>query len=581
MAANSFHHQGKHVIPLPDTSFISFTAQRATKARLVWKNRTSARAASIERHAYFLPLPGDPGDSSDEGDTMRFLAERYGGEGIGVNGGGARCGLRDGLQIKGIGPNILAGGKQAYWHAYGGESLAGSIREAIWGEICHAVLPHGAVRVLGVIDTGTLVSLHAATPSRAGGMTRRGLTIREAALRPGHYMRALGYLRADEKLHGIGSDAERTRRAVNALPHALRAQYAIDRSLSEAEAINATLLDMTARFAEQQAASWAKRIVHGTISASNLATDGRAIDFGTMSTVSDFGRIIVAKGGRDAWQTSPTTDVMGELLRTLLRYLPMPDKPGLVSYAAMSAHFSQVWENSRKTEFLKLTGLPSSFIAQSGRNAVDALSACIDRIVASGNGEPFRLYSACPGAGAAMPHKMGNYRLNDILTTLALHEDDDAADRAVSSHLQDGALRTRLIKAYFPVRRAYLSQLSQEQRAAAWFTLALDAVRLNQNLPGLYRHHLDQSIDALVAGGGDVQGFSDAIIGHAIAMLGQRNAHAGALRRVGANSVSVPILLEGVRQAPGASMEVTIDIDALILSADETALLRILCKKAF
>ncbi|UOD27366.1 hypothetical protein INH39_17685 [Massilia violaceinigra] len=568
------------MISLPDSSFVDFSAYRATNAHIVWNNSMGLRQARLNEHAYFVPLPGDDASCVDSGDAKVFRGERYGGGGIGVNGGGARCGLHGAIQIKGIGPNVLAGREGPYWHSYGGESLAGSIREAIWGEICNAVLPHGAVRVHGVVDTGTSVPRHGAMSSQLPVSTRRGLTIREAALRPAHYIRALEYRRDDEKFHGIGSDAGRTRLAVGSLPATCRSLYQIT-SGSDVEAINTGLLCMATRFAQQHAASWAKRMIHGTISASNLSLDGRAIDFGTMSSVSDYGRIIVAKAGFDAWQTSPISDVLRELLRTLIKYVPFPDKLRLLAYAELLNTFTEACDTSKKKEFVKLIGFPQSFVEEAGVASFDRLYDCMVEIISAGNLEPFRLYSACAVAGADMPHQMGEYRLNDILTTVALHAGRDEADHALRPQLADEALRKRFIQEYFAIREVYLARFSEQGRGAAMFLLALDSVRLNQDLPGLYRHHLDRRIEAAVNDGIDLQSFSDAIVLNAVAMLGNRAVDDAAPTRTGKDRFSLSVQVgkdeNGVRQ----NRPLQIDLDRLILSSEQKNILRDLCGKAF
>lgn len=90
----------------------------------------------------------------DEADTKLFLAERYGGFGIGYNGGGARCGSLGPFQVKGCGKNLLAGADQDVHHSYGGFKALYAAHEAIYGSILEGILPLGAVRILGIILTG-------------------------------------------------------------------------------------------------------------------------------------------------------------------------------------------------------------------------------------------------------------------------------------------------------------------------------------------------------------------------------------------------------------------------------------------
>jgi hypothetical protein len=81
------------------------------------------------------------------------IAERYGGEGTGDNGGGARCGNLGGYQVKGIGANPLVGSGRNHWYSYGGLNAQDAIYETIMSEVLGRVLPHGAATIFGVILT--------------------------------------------------------------------------------------------------------------------------------------------------------------------------------------------------------------------------------------------------------------------------------------------------------------------------------------------------------------------------------------------------------------------------------------------
>ena len=173
---------------LPPECFVPFYANKARLPTIIWRN-PELPGLSLEHHAYFAPLADDE-LGSYETTTRSFLGERYGGDGLGANGGGVRCGLAGGVQVKGIGKNALAGSGTNFFHAYGGATLNEAILEAIWGEVCHLALPFGGVRALGILGTGTRVPLRY---PKAGEdtTTARALLVRESPLRPAHYMRAI------------------------------------------------------------------------------------------------------------------------------------------------------------------------------------------------------------------------------------------------------------------------------------------------------------------------------------------------------------------------------------------------------
>src|SRR5690348_8288649 len=142
---------------LPSSSFVPFTAWRLTHPNVVWANEDADQSLDVLEHA-FCGLIEDEPVSAFSAESREYFAERYGGRGVGLNGGGARCGTTGLVQIKGIGKTPLVGVKSTEAeHSYGGASLQEAVREALWGEICHIALPFGAVRSFGIIETGTHV----------------------------------------------------------------------------------------------------------------------------------------------------------------------------------------------------------------------------------------------------------------------------------------------------------------------------------------------------------------------------------------------------------------------------------------
>lgn len=507
---------------LPRSSFVAFPVKRSAHATLVWNNPNGIAGASLSEHAYHIALEGDNAGTLTS-DTKIFLAERYGGPGIASNGGGARCGLAGSVQIKGVGRNALAGSRTPYWHSYGGETVAGGVRDAVWGEICHAILPFGAARVHGLIDTGTTVPRYAAKTGASAG-ARRGLTVRQPALRPAHFMRALGFSRADEQRANLVADAERTRAAVHAIMPAFRSIYGPARQgMSTANYINDCVTAMFTRFAYQMAAARAKRVVHATISPSNLCLDGRWIDFGTCSTVSDYGKIIVAKSGSDASQTAPVLSIAVWLVASLRRYLPPPLAASVEAAGEVYQHFRAVYDQRLDLELLKLTGISEARLLQLPLGLRSALAAKLHTIISAGNGEQFKLFHQC-GRGAHMPEKMGHYQLNTILCALALSTGPQDCEQTLRGKIAETGLRTSIIDAYFELRRAYLALFDKARQNPALEALRLNTTRLNSPLPGLYRHVLDQHIDAIVDAHGSVDSLICTISSHAIDMLADNAA---------------------------------------------------------
>lgn len=197
---------------LPDESLIGFPVERIVEARSIWKSRSWPTRHSPLDFAVIAPSLGKgvPG-------TMTAVGERYGGAGVGSNGGGVRCGIFESLQIKGIGRNPLAGVSTDYWHKHGAASLQDCVKEAIWSEVLDAALPYGAVRSLAIIDTRQTFDAEI-EETKEIVQVPRGLLIREPALRPAHFMRAgfidLGRGRSDQLV-----DVSRTKSALARFKH--------------------------------------------------------------------------------------------------------------------------------------------------------------------------------------------------------------------------------------------------------------------------------------------------------------------------------------------------------------------------
>lgn len=257
--------------------FHPFNAVKLRNARCIWLNEVfleerlaeeeMAEARNIFADAFSYVVPGGltfDGFEFDETDTKIMLAERYGGFGIGSNGGGARCGSLGPFQVKGCGKNPLAGPDQDVHHAYGGFKAVYAVHEAIYASILETVLPLGAVRILGVILTGASGAYVKKDIERGWG----ALMVRDAVLRPANFLRARSFRPTKEIREVVVSDVGRVRRANRELYRLLgsdaRFDVYIKRFLS-----NCANQFIFARMA---------RLSHGAVTASNIAIDGRWLD---------------------------------------------------------------------------------------------------------------------------------------------------------------------------------------------------------------------------------------------------------------------------------------------------------------
>ncbi len=280
---------------LPKESYIAFKAIKLAEPELVWLNPAlnnlagMSESALLDMFAYVTP-DYMPASGLDEHEWRYFLADRYGSRYEACNGGSARCGIRNDWQVKGIGRNPLVAVNIDSGHTHGKLCLIKAIAEAVWGEICHRELPYGAIRTLAIIKTGACMVADYGLPG--SHLQPCALVVREVAIRPAHFERATFFWPEPGYLALRDDDAWRVRQAVEKLTHFLPAG---DKGLF------AGLACFVERMACQIAVSRIKGIPHGSLTSSNIAIDGRFLDFGTMSAVPDFANYVLAAGQGGVW----------------------------------------------------------------------------------------------------------------------------------------------------------------------------------------------------------------------------------------------------------------------------------------
>lgn len=484
---------------LPVECFPKFTANKINKPRISWRNKRGLEGLSIDEHSYCIPLQNDP-PSAYRKETKEFSAERYGGDGLAGNSGGVRCGLDGTIQIKGIGRNLLAGRSTDFFHSYGGASLNEGIVEAIWGEILDTTLPHGAIRCHGLIETGTRVPLLSPKPN-SDSTTARALIVREAALRPAHFMRSI-YCEPMGEMLLAANDVVRTKAAINSLGGILRSIYCINDS-ELGENLNWCIEAMFKRFAEQIACARAKRFMHGSLIASNLAVDGRWLDFGTTSAMPDYGRIVISPGTPDFVNEENTLrTLMSDFLFYLRKYLPKDEAKYLASFSEMWSRFNSQVKNSLKHEFLKLTGLTGDAISAINVSICDNFFNSMNAIKNAGNQAIFSILS-----GAAMPAISGHFHLNTILTQAALSNSPESLDIELEKLLPNRGFRTEFVSNYWAFRRAHFANLDEKRHEFARVFMLINALRLNETMFSFFRGNLYQQIEKLIIKRGNVSQF--------------------------------------------------------------------------
>ncbi len=256
-------------------NLVPFRAKRVASSCIWCAPDVGDEHALLNACSYLI----DPDDSTS---GKQFHAERYGGSGLQRNGGGARCGINGHYQVKGIGANPLVGKGSDSRHSDGALGATHAIYEALWSEVLAKILPFGAVRTQAVLLTDRRSdNSHDQTLSPS----RRALLIREPVIRPAHFERA-PYFRPQSKYVGrLMHDAQRVKSVIRKLPLNLPTPQAGYSKEADRD-LRIYCIEGLCELARRQAIQMAfcrTRFLRLTTSPSNIAIDGRVLDFNGLS----------------------------------------------------------------------------------------------------------------------------------------------------------------------------------------------------------------------------------------------------------------------------------------------------------
>ena len=501
---------------LPSESFVGFHVPKAKSPLLYWSRRHDKRDPLA--FAYAMPMADEPAVIDSSQAPIMFNAERYGGEGLGGNGGGARCGLLGDIQVKGIGRNPLAGISTDKFHSHGGASLSECILDALWGEIASAVLPYGASRCWAIIRiAGTVPRRYSKTGESPG--QARAIVLREPALRPAHFMRSI-YFDAGNGQQDRLVDVRRTRQAIQYLPRALATTLGKSNSdepeCTDVDRIDALLVEWCMRCARQLAAARAKRLMHGSLTASNIGFDGRWLDFGSMSAVSDYGRLILPRGAPDFLNEEKTIyHTLHDLVFYINKYIGANNGSKALIADKYCGVLRDMLSEHEGFEFEKLTGLPLEAFEMADPVARTKLQRAIRAIRAAGNSTAFTILSDDNNYLPIMPEKMGRYKLNEILQTVGDTSTPVESHDKVKSLLPDESMRREFLSSYWSIRNDWMLSLNSQEKIAAKSFVSVNSERLNMDLRRLYRTNLYPMIERIGDSHPSVSEMIDDLVGEA------------------------------------------------------------------
>ncbi|MBI4822281.1 MAG: hypothetical protein HY791_38835 [Deltaproteobacteria bacterium] len=212
-----------------------------------------------------------PGESLEGKKTIKMFADKYGGDGLGGSEGAGRAAFLPTLNasIKGVGRTPLASKDiDDTQHSHGGAPMREGFLEAIWGEVGTNLFTRGSTRILAVIDNGDY------TEWPDGGRERRALIVRVGdQIRPAHLIERFG---AGPHSYPVFVRAAEDRGVL--------VKTKDPKTGAEVADINATMRVLIRDHARVAAEQVRWRVLHGTLSTSNMELDGTQLDLATIST---------------------------------------------------------------------------------------------------------------------------------------------------------------------------------------------------------------------------------------------------------------------------------------------------------
>lgn len=500
---------------LPSSTFVPFLANRLTKAKVVYVNlplfheynyfndfqseNNSLYEAILDNFAYIVPVTEED-RAIVENTNKEFFAERYGGIGILANGGGARCGLIDQFQIKGIGPTPVVGEGVSYWYSHGGMALHDALSELLYSNAADIALPYQNSRVLAVIDTGGYV-LQRAYKNRADEdkderqKVRRALIIRESKIRPAHFARAFYFKPSPYMKEHQPHDYQRVADAIPLLPE-LVGDCPSD--LNKGQKFNHAIKQILARAAVQLSYSKVRRLMHGSLTTSNFLIDGGWVDFGSVTVVPAYGQLITAT------QQPPFWDEINLFEKTSidLCFYVSKFQPEIKSYiddgSKLFTYFLDIYIRQLRVLFVELTGFPLIFARRIIDNTnYESLGRMLVHIARNEDPQPH--ISEWVLQCCAPAHRWKKNSLRSVLQKLFyaywIVRREDAPELPFNSQFN-----RELWGAYKSVSLS-IERIAREQGASfdalAQF-IGLNMGRQNIGLKNLYRGHVFESVHRII-----------------------------------------------------------------------------------
>lgn len=479
---------------LPRESFVRFNVSPLPFPQLVWFDDRKISVSEVLNNAFFVPLHFLL--ACKDSKLVSACSDRYGGVGVGYHGGSARCAIRNGVQVKGVGKTPLLGiprtGDIDLAHADGQLKLLDACREVIWSEVCAAALPFGAVESLAIVVAQTALATSNEPPDLHSGAA---LLMRRFELRPAHFLRNIFFRPHNEPTAPSNLDSLRVAKAMEMLASSFVSEGVIPAgSSNEEDCISRSLLILAKRFAFQLAAATAKRIFHGSLCCSNICLDGKFIDFGTMTSVPGYERL---NGSTPFWKQEPALISVLLNLRLQSMYYLGVAPVDFVDAKQIEDVFIDTYRRRLDVEFLKLAGIPEAAVLEFDLSEAKLLFYCMKRLALRGSEDPFVIRKSYL-KGARKP-KLGRFDLNEVFLKIRPHiTSEKVMFETLKRELNDLTLAAELSARLFTLFDWYFARIETGKIDQAIAMVQANITRLNAPINFLTKDALDERFLPLI-----------------------------------------------------------------------------------
>lgn len=408
-------------------------------------------------------------------------ADHYGGTDIGAAGGSGRCSAYGGLQTKGVGVTPLVGHDADEHHSSGAQSVMSAMVEALFAPVYQAALPFGAVPTLAIL------LVHRIESERLPITAARAITVRPFVLRPAHFMRNVHNLHQRQaegaKAPGLTRDVYRVLQSLSYFTQGLQDTLGLER-LDAATTIDSGLRELARRLACQFAASFAKRLPHGSVSSSNFSLAGQFLDYGMSHFLPTYRR--PTDSNQDPWSESQRGLQTVLLLRQQLdKYFPCLRGATVVTVDELTELYGSELQRRLRIEMARMAGLTEDLANACPPELLADWLKAMQGIWLRGGQEPLVPFDAS-GTWPGLPLNPYRPDLNQVLTQAAPHGNAQAMDLAIAPVLADDVLRSRFVAASMAVRQALRPRLGGSAAGLDAY-LGFQAKRKNAVLTDLLR----------------------------------------------------------------------------------------------